>query len=192
MIDRATRTGELFCNDGSVINEADILKNSTDYSGARIVMNELHAFIHRGIVFDLSAKIIIPSETTVYLTGQTNGKTVHFHKENYTSNAGGIEFKLLEGVTATGGSAMTPINRNRASTTQSTLIVKSGATVTQTGTELYLIGFPESATPSRASSLSGGETLEWVLKPQTFYAIQINNFSNAERTVYAELCWYEV
>jgi hypothetical protein len=192
MTDRATRGGYLYASDGTRLNEADNLKNSTDFTGARIVMGEIHAFIHRGIVFDLSRKITVPAESSLYLTGQTNGKSVHFHRESYTANAGGLEFRLLENVTSTGGDQLTPLNRNRLSTNTATIEIFAGSNVTNTGNELYLIGFPASSTPVSGGAQAGGETQEWILKPDTTYAIEIKNLSNAERIVYADLSWYEV
>ena len=192
MTDRATRGAFLFASDGEQINEADNIKNSTDFTGARITMGEIHAFIHRGIVFDLSRKITLPANQTIYLVGKTNGKSVHFHAEEYTSSAGGVEIRLLEDVTFTGGTEIVGANRNRLSNQEPTLEVFAGATVSDTGTELYLIGFPAGATPVSGGSQKGAETEEWILKPQTNYAIEIKNLNNAERIVYASLSWYEV
>ena len=192
MTDRHTRGGFLFTSDGDRINEADNLRNSTDFTGARITMGEIHAFIHRGIVFDLSRKITLPASQTIYLVGKTNGKSIHFHAEEYTASAGGVEFRLLEGVTFTGGTEIVGLNRNRLSSQEPTLEIFSGATVTNTGTELYIIGFPIGTTPVSGGGQKGAETEEWILKPQTNYAIEIKNLNNAERIIYASLSWYEV
>ena len=189
---RATRGGDLFTSDGSRLNEADNIKNSTDFTGARITMGEIHAYIHRGIVFDLSPKITIESGQKIYLTGESNGKIIHFHREEYNANAGGIEIKFYENVIATGGTLLQGKNRNRIKNNESTFELRSGATVTDTGTELYLIGFPTSTTPVAGGTQNGSETMEWVLKRETKYAIEIHNTSNAQRVVYGSFTWYEV
>lgn len=189
---RATRGGYLFASDGTRVNEADILRNSTDATGAQIAMDEVHAFVNRGIVFDLSAKIALPASATIYLTGVTNGAVVHFIRENYQSTIGGVEFRLLEDVVFTGGTAMSPRNRNRTSTNTATLDVKSGSTVTDTGTELYLIGLPDSTSPFGRVSQQGADAIPWVLDSQTNYAIEIKNLTADAKTVYAELSWYEI
>lgn len=189
---RATRGGYLYASDGTRVNEADILRNATDLTGAQISMDEVHAFVNRGIVYDLSAKITLGASATVYLTGQTNGAVVHFIRENYIADLGGIEFRLLEGVTFTGGTAMSPLNRNRTSSNVATLQVKSGSTVTNTGTELYLVGIPKSTSPFGRIAQSGSDTVPWVLDSETNYAIEIKNLSADVKTVYAELSWYEI
>ena len=189
---RATRGGYLFASDGTRVNEADILRNATDATGAQIVMDEVHAFVNRGIVYDLSAKIALPASATIYLTGETNGAVVHFIRENYTSDQGGVEFRFLEDVVFTGGSAMSPKNRNRTSSNTATLAVKSGATVTDTGTELYMVGLPTAESPQARGAQSGADEVPWVLASETNYAIEIKNLSNNAKTIYAELSWYEI
>lgn len=189
---RATRGGYLFASDGSIVNEADILRNATDATGAQIAMDEVHAFVNRGIVFDISAKIALPSSATIYLTGVTNGAVVHFIRENYLSDIGGVEFRLLEDVVFTGGTVMASKNRNRTSSNTATLEVKSGSTVTDTGTELYKIGLPDSTSPFGRTAQQGADTIPWVLDSQTNYAIEIKNLTADAKIVYAELAWYEV
>lgn len=192
MSKRSTRGGYLYASDGTRVNEADILRNATDATGAQISMDEVHAFVNRGIVYDLTAKIALAGNATIYLTGETNGAVVHFIREAYVSDEGGVEFRLLEGVTFTGGTAMTPKNRNRTSNNTATLVVKSGSTVSDTGTELYLIGLPTAASPQGRGSQSGSEGVPWVLDSETNYAIEIKNLSGSAKTIYAELSWYEI
>jgi len=192
MIERSTRTGFIFAADGTRVNEADNLLRSTDFTGARITMGEIHAFIHRGIVFDLSDKIELAGNETLYITGMPNGKIVHFHKEFYSVSQGGIEVRLLENVTATSGTAVTGLNRNRVSTNTSSFVIKKGATVTDTGLPLRLIGFPASSNPTTRSVQSAAETEEWILKNGTTYAIEIKNLSADAKTVYADFSWYEL
>lgn len=182
----------MFASDGTTVNEADILRNATDATGARIAMDEVHAFVNRGIVFDLTAKITLPSLGTVYLTGETNGAVVHFIREAYLSNEGGVEFRLLEDVTFTGGSTMTALNRNRTSNNQASLVIKSGATVTGLGTELYILGLPLADSPQGRGAQLGDESIPWVLDSQSNYAIEIKNLSALAKTIYAQLSWYEV
>ena len=189
---RATRGGYLFASDGTRVNEADILRNATDSTGAQISMDEVHAFVNRGIVYDLSAKIALPASATIYLTGVTNGAVVHFIRENYLSDQGGVEFRLLEDVVFTGGTLMSPKNRNRTSANTATLQVRSGSTVTDTGTELYLVGIPDATSPFGRVAQAGADTVPWVLDSQSNYAIEIKNLTADAKTVYAELSWYEI
>ena len=189
---RATRGGYLFASDGTTVNEADILRNATDATGAQIAMDEVHAFVNRGIVFDLTAKINLPENATIYITGVTNGAVVHFILEDYVSDQGGLEFRLLEDVEFSGGTSLTPINRNRTSSNISTFDIKFGSSVTNTGTELHLLGFPIATTPQGRNSQAGSEAVPWVLASETNYAIEIKNLTSNDRIIYAELAWYEV
>lgn len=189
---RSTRGGYLFASDGTRVNEADILRNATDATGAQISMDEVHAFVNRGIVYDLSAKINLGASATVYLTGETNGAIVHFIKENYAANIGGIEIRLLEDVVFTGGTPMSPKNRNRTSSNTATLEVKSGATVSNTGTQLYIVGIPDATSPFGRVAQSGSDDVPWVLKSETNYAIEIKNLTADAKVLYADLSWYEV
>jgi hypothetical protein len=192
MTERSTRGGYIFASDGTRVSEADNLLRSTDFSGARITMGEIHAFIHRGIVFDLSDKIELAGSATVYITGTPNGKIVHFHKEFYSVSQGGSEIRILENVTASSGTTVTGLNRNRVSTNTSSFEVKKGATVTNTGTPLRLIGFPASTNPTTRSVQSAAETEEWIFKNGTTYAVEIKNLSADAKIVYADFSWYEL
>ncbi len=155
-------------------------------------IGEIHHFIHQGAVFDLSNKITFANSETIYLVGETGATPVHFHGERYTVNKGGFEIRLLEGVTATGGTAATPRNRNRISAKTTTLAVTSGATVTNTGTELYFLGIPGSTVPAFQSPQAGAEVIEWILKPNTKYAIELKNLDAEAKTMYVAFSWYEV
>jgi hypothetical protein len=99
---------------------------------------------------------------------------------------------LLENVTATGGTAVTALNRNRLSANAAVFEIKKGATVTNAGTFLRLVGFPSSVTPTTRVVQSGAETEEWILKNATTYAIEFKNLSADEKVIYADFTWYEV
>ena len=187
MSQRATMGGDVFKSDGSVVNWPDVFTNAVSYDGSLVASDDVKAFNNLGQLFDLSAKIALTGLQTLYLVGKTNGSTVHFNLEQYAATAGGIEIRLLEGVTATGGSAMAPICRNRANVQTSTFIVTQGATVTNTGTQLYILGL----TADKQTSDGTGDFLEWILAGDAFYALEIKNLTNDAKTLYANLSWYE-
>lgn len=157
------------------------------------IIGEIHHFIHVGAVFDISKKITIPANQTVYLVGVPNGGTVHFHKESYTGSKGGFEVRLLEDVSFTGGTQIFGNNRNRVTDAESAFeIYQAPATIDiSEAVELYLIGVPISATPAFAGPGAGAETDEWILKKETPYALEIKNLNNSELIIYADLSWYE-
>ena len=187
MSQRATMGGDVFKSDGSIVNWPDVFTGAVSYDGSIVSSSDIKAFNNRGQLFDLSAKIELSGDQTLYVVGKTNGSTVHFNFEQYAATAGGIEIRLLEGVTATGGSAMTPICRNRANVQASTFIVTQGATVTNTGTQLHILAL----TADKQTSDDAGDDVEWILAGDTFYALEIKNLTNDVKTVYANLSWYE-
>jgi hypothetical protein len=192
MSQRATMGGDVFKSDGSVVNWPDVFTNAVSYDGSLVVSDDVKAFNNRGQLFDLSAKIALTGNQTLYLVGKTNGSTVRFNFEQYSSTLGGIDIRLLEGVTATGGTAATPICRNRANPKASSFIVTQGATVTNTGTELSLVGLPESGGPATSRGpQNGSDMLEWILAADTYYALEVKNINNSSKTLYANLSWYE-
>lgn len=157
------------------------------------MISEIHHFIHVGAVFDLSKKITLGAQATIYLIGVPNGGSVHFHKESYTGSTGGFEVRLLENVGFTGGTQVFGNNRNRKSDKQALFEIFEGpATVDLSeATELYLIGVPTTNQPAFRSPGTGAETDEWILKAETPYALEIKNLTSSAITLYAELSWYE-
>jgi len=186
-INRYIAGGYFYGSNGVPINVVDILKGAQSYDKSLVTSDDVKAFNNRGQLFDLSAKIPLTGNQTLYLVGKTNGSTVHFNFEQYAATAGGIEIRLLEGVNATGGTAITPICRNRANPKVSTFVITQGATVTNTGAQLYILAL----TTDKQSADDTRDDLEWILAGDTFYAIEIKNLTNDLKTLYANLSWYE-
>ena len=184
MSQRVTGGGFFFNSSGERINLVDLFTAAASYDGTIATSSDIKAFNNRGQLFDLSQKIDLTGLQTLYLVGKTNGSTVHFNFEQYAATAGGIEIRLLEGVTATGGTALTPICRNRANVKASSFTVTAGATVSDTGTELAL-------TADKQTSDDTADDVEWILAGDTFYALELKNLTNDAKTIYANLSWYE-
>lgn len=187
MSQRVTGGGFFFNSSGERINLVDLFTAAASYDGTIATSSDIKAFNNRGQLFDLSQKIDLTGLQTLYLVGKTNGSTVHFNFEQYAATAGGIEIRLLEGVTATGGAALTPISRNRANIKASSFIVTAGATVSDTGTQLHI----QALTSDKQTSDDTGDDVEWILAGDTFYALELKNLTNDAKTVYANLSWYE-
>lgn len=186
-INRYIAGGYFYSSEGVPINVVDIFKGAQSYDKTLAVSSDVKAFNNRGQLFDLSAKIPLAGNQTLYLAGKTNGSSVHFNSERYSATAGGIEIRLLEGVTATGGTVVTPICRNRANAKASTFTITQGAVVTDTGTEIHL----QSLTSDKQTSDDSIDEIEWILAGDTFYALEIKNLTNDAKTLYANLSWYE-
>lgn len=96
---------------------------------------------------------------------------------------------FYESATASGGTAFTPVQRNRTSTTTSNVAMTINPTVTGTGTELYKEFLP-GGTKKKAGG-GGGESLEFILKPLTSYLIRLTNISGSAQVAEITLEWYE-
>ena len=104
---------------------------------------------------------------------------------------GDAELYVYEGTTTTGGTAFTPINRNRnyAVSNASQVAMVINPTVTSVGTEL-----DAQIIPGGAGKKSGGGTatsLEYVLKPLTNYLFRLTNVNGTSHAAYLTLEWYE-
>lgn len=104
---------------------------------------------------------------------------------------GDAELYIYEGPTTTGGTAFTPINRNRnyAISNPSQVAMVINPTVNSVGTEL-----DAQIIPGGAGKKSGGGTaasLEYVLKPLTNYLFRLTNVNGVAHAAYLTLEWYE-
>jgi hypothetical protein len=104
---------------------------------------------------------------------------------------GDAELYVYEGTTTTGGTAFTPINRNRnyAVSNTSEVAMVINPTVTSIGTEI-----DAQIIPGGAGKKSGGGTavsLEYVLKPLTNYLFRLTNVNGTSHAAYLTVEWYE-
>jgi hypothetical protein len=104
---------------------------------------------------------------------------------------GDAELYVYEGTTTTGGTAFTPINRNRnyAVSNTSEVAMVINPTVTSVGTEI-----DAQIIPGGAGKKSGGGTavsLEYVLKPLTNYLFRLTNVNGTSHAAYLTVEWYE-
>lgn len=102
---------------------------------------------------------------------------------------GDAEFYIYENTVATGGTAFTPINRNRNYETSSQVAMIINPTVTSLGTQL-----DAQIIPGGSGKKSGGGTagsLEYVLKPLTNYLFRLTNVNGAAHAAHLALEWYE-
>lgn len=102
---------------------------------------------------------------------------------------GDAEFYIYEGTSATGGTAFTPINRNRNYTTSSQVAMIINPTVSSLGTQL-----DAQILPGGSGKKSGGGTagsLEYVLKPLTNYLFRLTNVNGTAHAAHLSLEWYE-
>ena len=104
---------------------------------------------------------------------------------------GDAELYIYEGTVTTGGTAFTPVNRNRnyAVSNQSQVAMVINPTVTSVGTELDAQIIP-GGTGKKSSGGTAG-SLEYVLKPLTNYLFRLTNVNGTAHAASLTLEWYE-
>ena len=104
---------------------------------------------------------------------------------------GDAEFYIYEGATATGGTAFTPINRNRnyAISNPSQIAMITSPTVTALGTQLDAQIIAGGA--GKKSSGGAVGSLEYILKPLTTYLFRLTNVNGTSHAAHMQLEWYE-
>lgn len=102
---------------------------------------------------------------------------------------GDAELYIYENTVTTGGTAFTPINRNRNYTTSSNVAMVINPTVSSVGTML-----DAQFMPGGVGKKAGGgamQSLEFVLKPLTNYMVRMTNVNGAAHAGHLALEWYE-
>lgn len=104
---------------------------------------------------------------------------------------GDAELYIYEGASTTGGTAFTPINRNRnyAVSNVSQVAMVINPTVTSVGTEIDAQIVPGGVGKKSSGGTAG--SLEYVLKPLTNYLFRLTNVNGAAHAASLQLEWYE-
>lgn len=104
---------------------------------------------------------------------------------------GDAELYIYEGASTTGGTAFTPINRNRnyAVSNPSQVAMVINPTVTSVGTEIDTQIIPGGV--GKKSSGGAAGSLEYILKPLTNYLFRLTNVDTASHAASLQLEWYE-
>jgi len=104
---------------------------------------------------------------------------------------GDAELYIYEGTSTTGGTAFTPINRNRnyAISNPSEVAMVINPTVTAVGTEIDAEIIPGGVGKKSVGGTAG--SLEYVLKPLTNYLFRLTNVNGTAHAASLTLEWYE-
>jgi hypothetical protein len=162
-----------------------------DLSGAMKVIPTDHSVIHEGKGFNVSANFAaVPNAGVKNIAFKTPAsKSVHLKFREFWTSGSKFNVILYEDPTnaPTGGTDMTAVNRNRNSQgTTAMQAIKHSATIDTTGaTSLDSITFGANATYRPLE-------LEFVLKPNKWYIVQMTNGSGSNADINAFLFWYEV
>lgn len=179
--------------DGSIIgNDGDRLlvnAGSRDISGSQDVIDHEHYMIHIGRSFNYST----------YASGITNGTVTNFiiitpasppwiHFRHLIWLRDNYLVEIYEDATYTGGSTATSYNKSRGSANTTGLVIKTTPTITSTGTRIW--SEKSGGAVGAASSISGADGLEWILKVSTTYLLRLTSQS-ASNAYSMGLNWYE-
>ena len=151
-------------------------------SRALVTMDLPHNKIHNGVMYEIvhydatlanSAAISIATVAAI-------GAEVHF---TFVGGCGGDALlELLEGGTVAGGTAVTPVNMNRASAETSTVSATLDATLGGTPTTLVATFLP-GGQKNQAAGASGGSRpgLEWITDSTKTYAVRLTNLAGSTK-----------
>jgi hypothetical protein len=168
----------------------ELQENLTGYMGT---IDSDHAYIHKGIAF--TSFITTPAITAAYRIGfktptVASGKYIHWRPIGITSSADYVSITMTEDDSYTGGTANTPMNRNRNFSTVSVMQdVKYGVTSTPAGTVVSLGGIGSAGNPTAKTGGGNGAAEELLLLPNTSYVITLVPEGSTVCTL--ALFWYE-
>ena len=165
-----------------------IVGSDTGLITAEINHHRLHegrAFIAWNIYPD-SAKLAAGASADIVLAA---GPGTIPHVTIAMESSGDADFFIYEGTTTTGGTAFTPVRRNRNIAATSNVAMVTNPTVNTLGT-LINRQFVTGGTGKKSSG-GGAETLEYVLAPLTNYLFRLTNVNGTAHTALLELEWYE-
>lgn len=171
---------------------ADFQEGLTKYVG---VIGSDHAYVHQGKAFTavLTTGSISAAYDIAFTTPSVaSGKYIHWRPIGIDTSADYVSWVLYEGDTFSSGTAVTPVNRNRAGFSHKVSEMQSfvqNATVTPTGTILSRGGVGTSGTPANRSGGGASADEELLLKPNTNYVLTLT--PAGATTCNLELFWYE-
>lgn len=165
------------------------------FTGYTVAISSDHSYIHQGKGFTFAGSTPSVAAGASYVMEITTPKGVYVHLRpvsvSSVSNVGA--FKIAEGTTFSGGTDITPINRNRNSTKAVRSSVKTGIAITVEGTNtLVNFSIGSGGNPTVRAGGQNGENDEWVLKPETTYSLKFSNIGATDATVfYFTIFFYE-
>lgn len=150
-----------------------------------------HHEVHCGESYTLQTFVTLGDNESISFGVYTPNGSKWIHLTFNSQATGQTEIEIWEGTDLTGGSAITPICRNRNSNIASTIGISGWVGVnTTSGTLLTKQAFGLSTTPTRFVGGADRASQEWILKSGTTYLF--NTISrNASNIVTGKFDWYE-
>lgn len=159
-------------------------------------INVLHFLTHLGKLFSVSGIFIdIADNGTRDILIKTGANEAHLEYE-FTAAGDGLFFGLEGALAQTSGgailgTALLAYNKYREKGDTTNVLFWVVPTLISTGTTLL-----SKLVPGGSKAFAGGGSItarkEWILNPNTEYALRIQNIAGAAKTFSAELEYYEV
>lgn len=186
-------TGRFLKENDEAVNIASAVERVTN--GFKTIEVE-HANIHEGLFFESYNKFTLAAAGTRFVTIKTPiGVYLHYKPTNLVTSADKITIEFFEGatVTAATGTSTSPSNHNRNSSNASGVTLLDAPTVTANGTKFAQVYIPGATGigGTRTGASAGTSGSEWVLKPNTQYAIKVTNGSSGANDIQINFQWYE-
>lgn len=176
----------------------DSIKDKWDkaFRGLRalVTMSYTEANIKNGLQFEASGlAATLATGANFDVEFQTGVKPVIVKGRQISFTGTQITATVFEAPTTSGGTAVTAYNMNRINPVATTCTIKTGVTVTATGTQIsaptYGIGSAGNGNNVRGTFAIDGA--ERILKPNTKYLLRITNNDAATQKAAAVFSWYE-
>jgi len=162
-------------------------------TGAAVGIDAVHHEIHEGETWIVSYKTPdaspIADNGTIIFAFTIGNRYVHV--SGRAAFGGDAEAELLENPTWTGGTVMTPRNKNRAKLEMaSTVTVVRDPTISADGLTLEDEFVPGGSGPQAVGGVAA-QRAEWILKPGFRYAMRITNRAGTNQPGSLAAEWYE-
>lgn len=181
----------------SLTNPSTSIPLPTDrVTGALEFITTDHAAIHEGMGFSIYASFEDVANGNTRHVVVTTSATRYVHLKYYDlwiSNASGILQIYENPQSVAGGTPITPVNRNRVSSTVSLETVVHTATLDLTGATLIETLYFGGGGVGPQGRVGGERSLdiEWVLKPSEQYVFLVTNTSGVQADINFWAFWYE-
>tara|TARA_R110000764_G_scaffold36736_1_gene81952 strand:+ start:20741 stop:21325 length:585 start_codon:yes stop_codon:yes gene_type:complete len=143
------------------------------HDNALVIIDALHANIHRGIMYTASMQGAVLSDGVLEIILQVGADEFHAAFNGAVSQ--NMIAQIYEGVTfSAAGTSLPCFNRDRESANTATMAITHTPTLTLDGTLMTDIFIPGGA-KSTASGGTAASFNEWELAPNTDYLLRISN-----------------
>lgn len=193
------RTGRIIAEDGTVVNEASLMtgggiKSKMLAASGNPIADNAHSRIHQGVLYHCGHLAASVADGASIDIGLTTPQDVALHLLTDIDIDGSADILISEGVTFTGGTAISVINQNRNSTNLSGVVAVHTPGGIVLGTQIrncHISGATASGGGGGgAGGLAGGAAsgfdFELILLPSTKYLFRLTNRSGAASR--ASLC----